>query len=199
MLSRKPQAKEFKLGVKKLLHDIRTGKVTVQPTYSLAEQVAIGLVAAQKIIDQQQEALDEISRIADFRLRRLETARPKTRYYDVMKVKNALCTFRHLANVLKANGVNIGQNRLFNKCRELGWIDKGGDAAPAFTQVALERKLGVNRSSGGYDNSHGERIMTFRAWFTHKGVCEILGRYHLMDSQKEAVLSDLTENPECDD
>ena len=52
-LSRKPIAKEFKKGIKALLHDLRTG--TVPKPQTLEERFADGLLAAKEVIERRKD------------------------------------------------------------------------------------------------------------------------------------------------
>jgi prophage antirepressor-like protein len=177
-LSRKPVAKEFKVGVKKLLHDLRLGKATV--VLSGLELVAAGYSEAMKYIESQQLTIEK-------QQKRIEEAAPKERFHDLVKYSNVLCHFQGLANVLFNNGIDIGRNRLIRDFRGLGDIQQ---CKALFTQKALSRNIGQNVQTGMFDHS-GVTQMSFRAFLNHRGICEVFDRYGLTQDQRVSVMKDM--------
>lgn len=103
MQSRKPQAKDFKRGVKKILHELRT-KGEVNAGYiiprTLSEALYLAAQQAEKI--EKQEAL------------LLEQA-PKVEFYDdIIDSKDAI----DMASVAKTINMGIGRNKLFELLRD---------------------------------------------------------------------------------
>lgn len=55
---------------------------------------------------------------------KIETDRPKTIFADAVSVSKTSILVSDLAKILKQNGVDIGQNRLFSWLRDKGWLCK---------------------------------------------------------------------------
>lgn len=66
-----------------------------------------------------------------------EAARPKITFANAVADSDSTCLVGELAKLLKQNGIEIGQNRLFKWLREHGWLTKNN--AP--TQRAMEQSL----------------------------------------------------------
>ncbi len=74
----------------------------------------------------------------------LEVAKnePKVIFADAVSVSDGTILIGELAKILKGNGIEIGQNRLFEKLREDGYlIKRKGTDYNAPTQRAMELKL----------------------------------------------------------
>lgn len=69
--------------------------------------------------------------------REAEAARPKITFADAVADSDSTCLVGELAKLIKQNGVEIGQNRLFKWMRENGFLTKNN--AP--TQRAMEQSL----------------------------------------------------------
>lgn len=68
---------------------------------------------------------------------KVEEARPKVTFANAVADSESTCLVGELAKLLKQNGVNIGQNRLFKWLREHGYLTKRN--AP--TQRSMEQGL----------------------------------------------------------
>lgn len=84
--------------------------------------------------------------IADKRIKRLETQieedRPKVLFAGAVETSKSSILIGELAKVLKQNGVNIGQNRLFEWMRQNGYlIRRNGSDYNMPTQRAMEMGL----------------------------------------------------------
>ena len=66
---------------------------------------------------------------------------PKVLFVDAVSTSQRSCLVAELAKILQQNGVNIGQNRLFNWMRENGYLCQKGDYYNQPTQKAM--KLGL--------------------------------------------------------
>jgi anti-repressor protein len=72
---------------------------------------------------------------------KIEQDKPKTIFADAVSTSNDSILVGQLATILKQNGVNIGQTRLFNFLREEGYLCKSGERRNLPTQKAMELKL----------------------------------------------------------
>jgi len=125
--SKLPAAKRFKRWVtSEVLPAIRkTGKFEKPQT--LAEQMAQGLFAAQKLLEAKDRQIEEMT--------------PKAIFADAVSTSKTSILIGDLAKILKGNGVDIGQRRLFGWLREHGYLMKCGESYNMPTQKAMELKL----------------------------------------------------------
>lgn len=126
--SRKPEAKAFKRWI---THDVipairKTGGYHVPQ--SPEEQMAQGLLAAQKLLAEKDKRIEEM--------------RPKEIFADAVSVSKTDILIGDLAKLIKQNGHDIGQKRLFSWLREKGYlIKRKGLDWNMPTQRAMEMKL----------------------------------------------------------
>lgn len=132
ILSSKIQgAKRFKHWVtSEVLPSIRKngGYIAGQETLSDDELLAKALMVAQ-------------NKIAE-RDKQIERMKPKEIFSDAVSASKTDILVGDLAKILKGNGVDIGQNKLFAWLRENGYlIKKAGESYNMPTQKAMELKL----------------------------------------------------------
>lgn len=137
LLSRKPEAKKFKRWIThEVLPTIRKHGAYV--TSAKLEEMISDPEAWIKVLT----ALKD-ERAAKERLQ-LEAAQnePKIVFADAVSVSNGTILIGELAKILKGNGIEIGQNRLFEKLRQDGYlIKRQGTDYNAPTQRAMELGL----------------------------------------------------------
>lgn len=130
MRSRKPEAKAFQRWV---THEVlpairRTGGYMVASQDETPEQImARAVLVAQDTIERQNRQIDEL--------------KPKALFADAVAASDGTCLVGELAKMLKQNGVNIGQNRLFSWLRENGYLGKTGSNRNVPTQRSMEQGL----------------------------------------------------------
>lgn len=137
MQSRKPQAKIFKKEVKKILKSIRKtgGYIIGEETLDDSELLARALLVAQKKIEQREA---EVKNLQD----RVVTLLPKEEFYDSVGDSGTTILVGELAKILRQNGHEIGQNRLFSWLRENGYlINRRGIDYNMPTQKSMELGL----------------------------------------------------------
>ena len=130
MRSRKPEAKAFQRWV---THEVlpairRTGGYMVAKEDETPEQImARAVLVAQDTIERQKREIAEL--------------KPKALFADAVAASDGTCLVGELAKMLKQNGVNIGQNRLFSWLRENGYLGKTGSNRNVPTQRSMEQGL----------------------------------------------------------
>lgn len=72
---------------------------------------------------------------------RLEADKPKVIFADAVTASHTSILIGDLAKLLKQNGVDMGQKRLFEWLRTNGFLMKGGNSHNMPTQRAMEMKL----------------------------------------------------------
>lgn len=86
--------------------------------------------------------LNEVKAFADKQTKKLEAAQPKVVFADAVATAKTSILIGDLAKILKQNGVNTGQKRLFEWMRQNGYLikRKGADYNSP-TQRAMEQEL----------------------------------------------------------
>lgn len=129
--SKLESAKRFKHWVtSEVLPSIRKsgGYIAGQETMSDTELMAKALLVAQKQIEE--------------RNRQIETLQPKALFADAVSASKSSILVGDLAKLLKQNGVDIGQKRLFQKLRDNGYLIKQKGASWNMpTQRSMEAGL----------------------------------------------------------
>lgn len=128
--ARKKEAREYKRWV---THEVlpaihRTGGYMVTKADDTPEEImARAVLIAQDTINRQKQ------QIADMQ--------PKALFADAVAASHTSILVGELAKLLKQNGVEIGQNRLFRWLRENGYLMKTGSSYNMPTQRSMEREL----------------------------------------------------------
>ncbi len=138
MQSRKPIAKEFKKGVKAILKEIRRtgGYIESRMNESPEELMARALTVANETLKRQNAVLSDLERknlaltAANETLaekngeseRVIERLRPGAAFASAVAASDQSCLVGELAVILKQNGVDIGQNRLFEWIRRNDYL-----------------------------------------------------------------------------
>lgn len=135
--SRKPEAHEFKRWVThEVLPQIRkTGGYI--PTTDADDDMTI-LAKAVMIGQRTMEAQKQ--RIAEQQTRIVELE-PKARFADAVAASDGTCLVGELAKMLRQNGMDIGQNRLFRLLQADGYLGKSGSNRNVPTQRAMDLGL----------------------------------------------------------
>ena len=130
MRSRKPEAKAFQRWV---THEVlpairRTGGYIAAKQDETPEQImARAVIVAQDTIERQKRQIDEL--------------KPKAMFADAVAASDGTCLVGELAKMIRQNGVEIGQNRLFDVLRARGFLGKAGSNRNVPTQRAMDMGL----------------------------------------------------------
>lgn len=128
--SKLPGAKKFKRWVTcEVLPSIRKngGYIKDQENLSDTELIARALLASQKIIEEKQKVIERMA--------------PKEIFADAVAASDSSILVGELAKILKQNGAEIGQNRLFEWLRKNGYLIKHGSAYNMPTQRSMDMGL----------------------------------------------------------
>lgn len=98
----------------------------------------------------------------------VERMRPKEVFADAVSASQTSILIGELAKLLKQNGVEIGQQRLFSWMRENGFLVKRGSSRNMPTQKGMELGL-FEIKEGSYINGAGANITTKTTKVTGKG------------------------------
>lgn len=126
MQSRKPIAKQFKKGVKKILHEIRTkgGYIATNENDSDEDIMARAYVIAQRTLARREERIRQLetqteqqAETINLQKKELTVAAPKAEYYD-----NTLASTTCITTTQVADDLHITARSLNTKLKELGII-----------------------------------------------------------------------------
>lgn len=130
MRSRKPGAKAFQRWVThEVLPSIRRtgGYISARSSETPEQLMARALVVANEAMQRQRRELDEM--------------RPKALFADAVAASDGTCLVGELAKMLRQNGVDVGQNRLFAWLRRDGYLGTVGGHRNVPTQRAMDQGL----------------------------------------------------------
>lgn len=172
MRSRKPEAKAFQRWVThEVLPAIRRdgGYMAAKPDETPEETMARALRIADETMRRQRERIEGLA---------AENAelRPKALFADAVAASDGTCLVGELAKMLRQNGVDIGQNRLFAWLRDNGWLGKSGCNRNVPTQRAMD--MGLFRiKETAVTHSDGHVTVTRTPKVTGKGQAYFVNRF----------------------
>lgn len=170
--SRKPEAHEFKRWVThEVLPQIRKtgGYIPASETDDDMTILAKAVMIGQRTMEEQKR------RIAEQQSRIVELE-PKALFADAVAASDGTCLVGELAKMLRQNGLNIGQNRLFQLLRDDGFFGKSGSNRNVPTQKAMD--LGLFRiKETAVTHSDGHVTISRTPKVTGKGQRYFIARY----------------------
>ncbi|HEP5759300.1 TPA: phage antirepressor KilAC domain-containing protein [Streptococcus pyogenes] len=144
--SKLPQAKEFKRWVtSEVLPTIR--KNGMFATDELLDNPDFAIATLQKLKEER-----EAKKLLEAQI---EADRPKVLFADAVSASKSSCLIGELAKILKQNGIDIGQNKLFQWLRSNGYlISRRGESWNQPTQKSMQlglfelKKTNINHADG---------------------------------------------------
>lgn len=108
---------------------------------------------------------------------KVETDRPKVLFADSVSASKTSILVGELAKLLRQNGINIGQNRLFDRLRADGYlIKRRGNDWNMPTQYSMDLGLFEIKEHSHLDSS-GNNVTTKTAKVTGKGQIYFINKY----------------------
>lgn len=102
--------------------------------------------------------------------------KPKVIFAEAVSASKTSILIGDLAKILKQNGIDIGQKRLFAWLRDNGYLIKGGSSKNMPTQRAMEMGLFVVKE-GSYVNGEGVNVTTKTTTVTGKGQIYFINKF----------------------
>lgn len=124
MLQRSEKGKEFRKYFLKIEEQWNTPEAVMSRALKLANK-----------------KLDEIKNINYQLSEKIEQDKPKVLFANAVETADTSILVGDLAKLIKQNGVDIGQKRLFNWLRENGYLIKSGNSRNMPTQKSMDMKL----------------------------------------------------------
>ena len=167
--SRKPEAKAFKRWI---THEVipairKTGGYQVPQ--SPAEQMAQGILAAQKLLAERDATIAKQNE-------QIAVLTPKGIFADAVTASKTSILVGGLAKLIKQQGIDIGQKRLFAWMRENGFLIKSGTEKNMPTQRAMDMKL-FEVKEGSFVDGNGVNRITRTTKVTGKGQVYFVNKF----------------------
>lgn len=164
MASRKPEAKEFRRWV---THEILP---SIRKYGSYNMNIPRTLPDALKLYANEIEAHNKTKAL-------VEEQKPKVLFADAVNASHTSILVGDLAKLLRQNGLDIGQNRLFERLRQEGYLIKQkGESYNMPTQRSMDMKLFEVKEST-FTNPDGSTHITKTPKVTGKGQIYFTNRY----------------------
>ena len=169
--SKLPKAKEFKHWVtSEVLPTIRKHGAYATPE-TIESIIAdpdngIKLLTALKEEQEKRKALQA----------QIDEQKPKVIFAEAVSASKTSILIGDLAKILKQNGIDIGQKRLFAWLRDNGYLIKGGSSKNMPTQRAMEMGLFVVKE-GSYVNGEGVNVTTKTTKVSGKGQIYFINKF----------------------
>lgn len=166
--SKLPSAKKFRHWVtSEVLPSIRkTGGYQLPQTYAEALRALADKAEETERLEKQNAVL-----ITDN-----ERMKPKEVFADAVATSDDTILIGQLAKILKGNGIEIGQNRLFKWLRKNGFLIKKGEGYNLPSQYAMEREL-FKIKERTVNNPDGSVRITKTVMVTGKGQQYFVNRF----------------------
>lgn len=202
--SRKKEAEQFQDWVcGEILPSIRkSGGYMVAKVDETPEQImARALMVAKDTIDRQQAALskvesknyvlqcqnDALASMNEGQQRTIKFLQPGATFAKAVETSEHSILVGELARIIKQNGVEIGQNRLFQWLREKGYLCKKGEMYNQPTQKALDMGLFEIKKTV-ITKPNGNSLVTTTTKVTGKGQVYFVNKF-LYDAINEVELA----------
>ena len=202
--SRKKEAEQFQDWVcGEVLPSIRKsgGYMTARQDETPEQIMARALVLAKDTIDRQQAALkqsenknyllqcqnDALTSMNEGQQRHIKALMPGATFAKAVETSEHSILVGELARIIKQNGVEIGQNRLFQWLREKGYLCKKGEMYNQPTQKALDMGLFEIKKTV-ITKPSGDSLVTTTTKVTGKGQIYFVNKF-LYDAINQAELA----------
>ena len=184
--SRKPEAKLFKRWI---THEV-IPTIRKHGAYMTPETIEKTLTDPDFIIQLATQLKDEQAKRAALEAK-IEADAPKVLFSDSVEASDCSILVGQLAKQLRQNGVDIGQQRLFKRLREEGYLcSSRGDRYNMPTQRAMDMGL-FEIKERTVNNPDGSIRVTFTPMVSGKGQIYFTNRYMKSLPHKKSVLQRL--------
>ena len=189
MQSRKPIAKQFKKGVKKILHEIRTkgGYIATNENDSDEDIMARAYVIAQRSLARREERIKQLetqteqqAETINLQKKELTVAAPKAEYYD-----NTLASTTCITTTQVADDLHITARTLNAKLKELGIIYS--QSGQWHLKMPYKGWNLAGTRTYNYQSSNGETLTSTTLVWNQRGKRFIIALYNNDFNVKRAI------------
>lgn len=177
--SRKPEARLFKRWIThEVIPAIRKtgGYIAGEKSMTDEELMAKALLMAQNKIQQRDERIKVLEHSNTALEAKVEADAPKVLFADSVAASSQSILIGELAKILRQNGIEIGQNRLFERLRKEGYLGTHGEYYNIPTQRAMDLKL-FEIKKRAINSPDGRNIVSTTVKVTGKGQQYFVNRY----------------------
>lgn len=173
--SRKPEAKQFKRWI---THEV-IPSIRKHGAYMTADSIQRALTEPDFLIQlatrlkEEQEARAQLAAT-------LEEQKPKVLFAEAVEVSKSSILIGELAKILKQNGIDIGQNRLFTWLRKEGYLCRSGENYNLPTQYSMDLGLFEIKKTT-INNPDGSVRVTRTTKVTGKGQIYFINKFKQKD------------------
>ena len=176
--SRKPEAKAFKRWIThEVIPSIRKHGAYATPD-TIDKMLASPDFGIRVLTELKKEREKSAAQAVE-----IEAAKPKVIFADAVATSDTCILVGALAKLLKQNGIETGQKRLFAWMRENGYLIKSGNDKNMPTQRAMEMKL-FEVKEGSYVDGNGVNKTTRTTKVTGKGQQYFINKF-LAEKERE--------------
>ena len=115
-----------------------------------------------------------------------EEMKPKALFADAVSSSRTSILIRDLAKLVKQNGVDMGQNRLFSWLRDNGYLIKSGSDKNMPTQRSMDMSL-FEIQEGNYTDGGGRNCITRTTKVTGKGQVYFINKLVKQERENKIV------------
>ena len=169
--SRKPEAKAFKRWI---THEVIPA-IRKHGGYLTPDKVEEILTNPDAIIRLATQLKEERAKRAEAE-KVIEEQRPKALFADAVSASKTSILIGALAKLIRQNGVDVGQKRLFEWLRKKGYLIKSGNDKNMPTQRSMERGL-FEVKEGSYVDGDGVNRITRTTKVTGKGQLYFVNKF----------------------
>lgn len=169
--SRKPEAKNFKRWV---THEVLPA-IRKLGGYLTPDKVEEILTNPDAIIRLATQLKEERAKRAEAE-KVIEEQRPKALFADAVSASKTSILIGALAKLIRQNGVDVGQKRLFEWLRKKGYLIKSGNDKNMPTQRSMEQGL-FEVKEGSYVDGDGVNRITRTTKVTGKGQLYFVNKF----------------------
>lgn len=189
MQSRKPIAKQFKKGVKKILHEIRTkgGYIATNENDSDEDIMARAYVIAQRTLARREERIKQLetqteqqAETINLQKKELTVAAPKAEYYD-----NTLASTTCITTTQVADDLHITARSLNAKLKDLGIIYS--QSGQWHLKMPYKGWNLAGTRTYNYQSSNGETLTSTTLVWNQRGKRFIIALYNNDFNVKRAI------------
>lgn len=157
---------------------LRWEELEVQAKQQLGlHQIPQSFAEALKLAAKQAEELEQANKV-------IEEQRPKALFADAVATSTQSCLIGELAKILRQNGIEIGQNRLFEYLRQRGYLCQYGERYNQPTQRAMDMELFEIKKTS-ITKPDGTVLVSLTSKVTGKG--QIYFVNHFLKNQSHAI------------
>ena len=152
------------------------GYIAGEKSMTDEELMAKALLMAQNKIQQRDERIKALEHSNTALEAKVEADAPKVLFADSVAASNQSILIGELAKILRQNGIEIGQNRLFERLRKEGYLGTHGEYYNIPTQRAMDLKL-FEIKKRAINSPDGRNIVSTTVKVTGKGQQYFVNRY----------------------